>query len=77
MHALTNIYLRAIKIAPTSDNSQFLIYLYISYKKKEKKRAKLEDSFLDDIESVDSTISDEQWGQKKYDLSKYKDWDKD
>ena len=55
----------------------FLIYLYISYKKKEKKRAKLEDSFLDDIESVDSTISDEQWGQKKYDLSKYKDWDKD
>ncbi|MEE0937085.1 MAG: DUF2304 domain-containing protein [Bacteroidales bacterium] len=55
----------------------FLIYLYISYKKKEKKRAKLEDSFLDDIESVDSTISDEQWGQKKYDMSKYKDWDKD
>lgn len=55
----------------------FLIYLYFSYRKKEKKRVELAKIFLEELESVESTITDEQWGQKKYDLSKYKDWDKD
>ena len=55
----------------------FLLYLYLSHRKKKKKISEQKEMLFEEIKGVDSTITEEQWGQKKYDLSKYKDWDKD
>jgi hypothetical protein len=45
--------------------------LYFEYRiKKKRERAKIQET-LDEIEAVESSISEEQWGVKKYDMSKY------
>lgn len=55
----------------------FLLYLYLSHRKKKKKISEQKEMLFEVIKGVDSTITEEQWGQKKYDMSKYKDWGND
>lgn len=54
----------------------FVLWLYFEYRiKKKRERAKIQET-LDEIEGVESGISEEQWGVKKYDMSKYEIRDK-
>lgn len=57
--------------------SGFLLYLWLSYRRKEKKKKIATEQILEEIESFKEGISDEEWGVKKYDLSKYNDFPED
>ena|GEM_PF-6504801 len=53
----------------------FIIYLFYSYKSKKRKREILIAADRMQNEEEDKSISDEEWGVRKHDMSKYNDWE--
>lgn len=53
----------------------FIIYLFYSYKSKKRKRETLIAADRMQNEEEDKSISDEEWGVRKHDMSKYNDWE--
>ncbi len=52
----------------------FLLYLYLSFRRKKRRALEHEKQLHKIVAPVKDVFSDEDWGVKKYDTSKYKDW---
>lgn len=53
----------------------FAVYLFVSYKSKKKKMHVEVLENRQQLGGEDKNILDEEWGVKKYDVSRYRDWD--
>lgn len=55
----------------------FVVYLYFSYKRRKRLNEQKTKEYQEFIKPVQDVFTDEQWGVKRYDMSKYEDKDSD